>query len=158
MSSYLLNINDKAYKVQTSPNMPLLWILRDMIGLSGARFGCGKGFCGACTVHADGRPIRACITAIEAVKDQAILTIEGLSADRHHPLQRAWKQYQAAQCGDCRAGQIMAAAALLNQYDTITEAIIEREMAGVLCRCGSYRRIRQAILCAAQDRHAQKSA
>lgn len=158
MSSYSLNINGKAYKVQTSPNMPLLWILRDMIGLTGAKFGCGKGFCGACTVHADGKPIRACITPVEAIKDQAIMTIEGLSEDRSHPLQRAWKEYQVAQCGYCQSGQIMAAAALLDQHETVTEEIIELEMDGVLCRCGSYQRIKQAILSAAQARHAKKTA
>lgn len=157
MPSYTLNINGKAHKVQTSANMPLLWVLRDNIGLTGAKFGCGKGFCGACTVHADGNPIRACITPVEAIKDRAILTIEGLSADNNHPLQRAWKQHQVSQCGYCQSGQIMAAAALLDRHETITEAAIEQEMDGVLCRCGSYQRIKQAILSAAQERHGKKS-
>lgn len=158
MSSYSLNINGKAIKVQTSPNMPLLWVLRDIIGLTGAKFGCGKGFCGACTVHADGKPIRACITPVDTIKHQAITTIEGLSPDNKHPLQRAWKQQQASQCGYCQSGQIMAAAALLDKFDTVTEDIIKREMDGILCRCGSYQRIKQAILTAAQERHAKNSA
>jgi isoquinoline 1-oxidoreductase subunit alpha len=158
MSSYSLNINGKAFKLQTSPQMPLLWVLRDSLGLTGTKFGCGKGFCGACIVHADGQPTRACITPIEAVRDKAILTIEGLSPDRSHPLQLAWKQHQVSQCGYCQSGQIMAAAALLDKHDSLSEAVIEQEMDGVLCRCGSYQRIKQAILSAARQTHGKKSA
>jgi isoquinoline 1-oxidoreductase alpha subunit len=156
MSVYTLNINGKPHKVNASKKMPLLWILREVIGLTGTKFGCGKGFCGACTVHADGEAIRSCMTRLEEVKDKAIVTIEGLSADNSHPLQQAWKKNQVSQCGYCQSGQIMAAAALLKKYGTLTEQIIEHEMDGVLCRCGTYQRIKQAILEAAQQVHAQK--
>lgn len=156
MSAYKLNINGKPYPVQAPKHMPLLWVLREVLGLTGTKFGCGKGFCGACTVHADGEAIRACITPIDAIKSKAIVTIEGLSPDNSHPLQQAWKQHQVSQCGYCQSGQIMTAAALLAKYETLTEAIVEQEMDGVLCRCGTYQRIKQAILSAAQHAHAEK--
>ena len=153
MAVYTLNINGKSHKVDASPNMPLLWVLRDDIGLTGAKFGCGKGFCGACTVHAGGEAIRACITRIEDIKDQAIVTIEGLSTNNTHPLQQAWIKHQVTQCGYCQSGQIMAAAALLNKHANVTEQLINQVMSGVLCRCGTYQRIKQAILDAAQQHH-----
>ena len=155
MSAYTLKINGQAYPVEASNNMPLLWVLRESIGLTGTKFGCGKGFCGACIVHADGEVVHSCITPVEAVKDKAIVTIEGLSPDNTHPLQLAWKQHQVSQCGYCQSGQIMAAAALLQRYEHLTEAIVEREMDGVLCRCGTYQRIKQAILTAARHVHAK---
>jgi len=157
MAAYTLNINGKQHQVQASKQMPLLWILREDIGLTGTKFGCGKGFCGACTVHADGEAIHACTTRVEDIKDKAIVTIEGLSPDNSHPLQLAWKQFQVAQCGYCQSGQIMAAAALLKKYHTLTEAVVEREMDGILCRCGSYQRIKQAILSAAHRTHVAKT-
>lgn len=156
MSVYILNINGKSHQVSASENMPLLWILRDNIGLTGTKFGCGKGFCGACTVHAGGEAIRSCITPIAEVKDKEIITIEGLSADNSHPLQQAWIKHQVSQCGYCQSGQIMAAAALLKKNAVVTEQLIEQEMDNVLCRCGTYQRIKQAILQASQQTNAQK--
>ena len=155
MSVYILNINGKSHQVSASENMPLLWILRDNIGLTGTKFGCGKGFCGACTVHAGGEAIRSCITPIAEVKDKEIITIEGLSADNSHPLQQAWIKHQVSQCGYCQSGQIMAAAALLKKNAVVTEQLIEQEMDNVLCRCGTYQRIKQAILQASQQTNAQ---
>lgn len=156
MSVYILNINGKPHKVTAPKNMPLLWVLRENIGLTGTKFGCGKGFCGACTVHAEGEAIRSCITTVEQIKDKAIVTIEGLSSNNSHPLQQAWIQHQVSQCGYCQSGQIMAAAALLKKYSSLTEQIIEQEMDTVLCRCGTYQRIKQAILHASQQPHEQK--
>jgi len=156
MSVYTLTINGKPHKVTSSPNMPLIWVLRDSLGLTGTKFGCGKGFCGACTVHAGGKAIRSCITRVEDIKDQPIVTIEGLSADNSHPLQQAWIRHQVTQCGYCQSGQIMAAAALLDQHEPVSEQLIDQVMSGVLCRCGTYQRIRQAILDAAQQRHDRK--
>jgi len=156
MSVYTLTINGKPHKVTSSPNMPLIWVLRDSLGLTGTKFGCGKGFCGACTVHAGGKAIRACITRVDDIKDQPIVTIEGLSADNSHPLQQAWNKHQVTQCGYCQSGQIMAAAALLDQHEPVSEQLIDQVMSGVLCRCGTYQRIRQAILDAAQQRHDRK--
>jgi len=156
MSVYTLTINGKPHKLTSSPNMPLIWVLRDSLGLTGTKFGCGKGFCGACTVHAGGKAIRSCITRVEDIKDQPIVTIEGLSADNSHPLQQAWSKHQVTQCGYCQSGQIMAAAALLDQHEPVSEQLIDQAMSGVLCRCGTYQRIRQAILDAAQQRHDRK--
>jgi isoquinoline 1-oxidoreductase alpha subunit len=156
MSVYELNINGIPHQVSAAENMPLLWVLREKIGLTGTKFGCGKGLCGACTVHAGGEAIRACITSIEQVKDKPILTIEGLSSDNTHPLQQAWITHQVSQCGYCQSGQIMAAAALLKKYPSLTEQIIEQEMNSVLCRCGTYQRIKQAILHASAQIHEHK--
>ena len=155
MAVYELNINGKPQRVTASPRMPLLWVLRDTLALTGTKFGCGKGFCGACTVHVDGEAVRACITPIEQVKDRPILTIEGLSADNSHPVQQAWLRHQVSQCGYCQSGQIMAAAALLQKHPQVTPELIEQEMNSVLCRCGTYQRIKQAILEAARHTHAQ---
>lgn len=125
--------------------MPLLWALRDILNLKGTKFGCGMGLCGACTVHLDGKPARACITPAKAVGTQAITTIEGISADLSHPVQRAWIDIDVPQCGYCQAGQIMAAVALLKQKPSPTDAEIAEAMSGNLCRCGTYLRIREAI-------------
>ena len=156
MPTYELNINGKPYGIKTAENMPLLWVLREIVGLTGTKFGCGKGFCGACTVHADGNAIRACITPVSAIQGQAIVTIEGLSADNTHPLQVAWQKHQVTQCGYCQSGQIMAAAALLKKYGALNTQLIEQEMNSVLCRCGTYQRIKQAILEASQQANVTK--
>jgi len=156
MPVYSLQINGKRHRVDVSAAMPLLWVLRDIIGLNGTKFGCGKGFCGACTVHAGDEAIRACITRVDEIKDKPIVTIEGLSSDNSHPLQQAWLKHQVSQCGYCQSGQIMAAAALLKKYGALDEALVIREMDGVLCRCGTYQRIKQAILDASREIHGRK--
>jgi aerobic-type carbon monoxide dehydrogenase small subunit (CoxS/CutS family) len=122
-----------------------LWVLRDYVGLTGTKFGCGKALCGACTVHMDGQPIRACVTPLSAVGNHNILTIEGLSSDRSHPIQRAWQEMDVPQCGYCQSGQIMAAAALLAKNPSPTDDAIDKAMSGNICRCGTYPRIRKAI-------------
>ena len=142
---YTLNVNGKSSTVDASPDMPLLWVLRDMLDLTGAKFGCGAGLCGACTVHQDGVAIRSCITPISSVGAKKITTIEGLSADGSHPLQQAWQEIDVPQCGYCQAGQIMSAAALLAKKPKPTDADINSAMDGNLCRCATYLRIRQAI-------------
>jgi isoquinoline 1-oxidoreductase alpha subunit len=131
--------------------MPLLWALRDLLGLTGTKFGCGVGQCGACTVHLNGAAARSCLVPLSAIGDQAITTIEGLSPDRSHPLQRAWVTQDVSQCGYCQPGQLMAAAALLASNPAPTDADIDTALAGNLCRCGTYQRIRSAIHQAAQE-------
>ena len=131
--------------------MPLLWVLRDLLGLTGTRYGCGAGYCGACTVHLDGRPVRSCLTPLSSVGEQEITTIEGLSADGEHPLQRAWRAESVPQCGYCQAGQVMSAAALLARAPDPSEEEIAAALAGNLCRCGTYGRIRRAVRLAADD-------
>lgn len=153
MSLYTLKVNGQTHKVDVSGQMPLLWVLRELIGLTGTKFGCGKGFCGACTVHLGDEAVRACLTRVEEIKDRPILTIEGLSPDKSHPLQQAWLKHQVSQCGYCQSGQIMAAAALLKKYGRLDAQTVEREMDGVLCRCGTYQRIKQAILAASREIH-----
>jgi len=145
MSSFKLNINGQARAVEAPPDMPLLWVLRDRLDLKGTKYGCGIGQCGACTVHLNGVPARACMTAVSTVARMQITTIEGLSADGSHPLQRAWCEHDVPQCGYCQAGQIMTAAALLAGNPDPTDAEIDDAMAGNLCRCGTYLRIRAAI-------------
>ena len=140
-----LNINGRTTQVDVDPDMPLLWVLRDTLGLTGTKFGCGMALCGACTVHLDGQPARACVTAVRTVGAKRITTIEGLSADSSHPVQRAWIELDVPQCGYCQSGQIMSAAALLAQTPQPTDADIDRAMAGNICRCGTYQRIRAAI-------------
>lgn len=157
MAVYLLNINGMVQRINASPKMPLLWVLRETLALTGTKFGCGKGFCGACTVHIDGEAVRACITTVEQVKDKTILTIEGLSTDNSHPVQQAWIKHQVSQCGYCQSGQIMAAAALLKKHGVLTELLIEQEMSTVLCRCGTYQRIKKAILDASHQYHANET-
>ncbi len=139
-------VNGKAQSVSSAGDTPLLWVLRDELGLTGTKFGCGMGVCGACTVHVNGDPIRSCSTAVAEVAAKKITTIEGLSSDGRHPLQRAWVAENVPQCGYCQPGQIMSAAALLaKKKGKLTDAEIEEAMAGNLCRCGTYLRIRKAI-------------
>jgi len=142
---YTINVNGKSSTVDASPDMPLLWVLRDMLDLTGAKFGCGAGLCGACTVHQDGVAIRSCITPVSSIGAKKITTIEGLSADGSHPLQQAWQEMDVPQCGYCQAGQIMSAAALLAKKPKPTDADINSAMDGNLCRCATYIRIRAAI-------------
>lgn len=140
-----LKINGVEHNVDADPQTPLLWALRDIIGLTGTKFGCGIGACGACTVHLNGQAVRSCITAIGDIGGQEITTIEGLSADGTHPVQRAWTAHNVPQCGYCQAGQIMQAAALLQQTPKPTDQQISDAMTGNICRCGTYQRIRAAI-------------
>ncbi|HZJ32493.1 MAG TPA: (2Fe-2S)-binding protein [Vicinamibacterales bacterium] len=145
-----LNVNGKSVEVDVDPETPLLWVLRDTLGLTGTKFGCGMALCGACTVHLDGEPIRSCQTPISAVGDKAVTTIEGLSTDRSHPVQKAWIELDVPQCGYCQSGQIMSAAALLTKTPNPTDAQIDSAMTGNICRCGTYQRIRRAIQRAAR--------
>ena len=146
-----LRINEQAHEVDADPQTPLLWAIRDIIGLTGTKFGCGIGACGACTVHMDGQAIRSCITTIADASGHDIVTIEGLSPDGSHPVQRAWTSNNVPQCGYCQAGQIMQAAALLKQTPRPSEQDIEAAMMGNICRCGTYQRIRAAIKSAAEE-------
>ena len=145
-----LNVNGKDTEIDDDPDMPLLWVLRDTLGLTGTKFGCGMALCGACTVHLDGQPIRSCVTRVGAIGSKAVTTIEGLSPDRSHPVQRAWIELDVPQCGYCQSGQIMSAAALLAHTAEPSDADIDTAMSGNLCRCGTYQRIRAAIHRAAQ--------
>ncbi len=140
-----LKVNGQTRTVDAPPDMPLLWVLRDLLDLPGTKFGCGVGQCGACTVHLKGVPIKSCSIPVSAVKGAPITTIEGLSADGTHPLQTAWQEIDVPQCGYCQAGQIMAAAALLAAKPKPTDADIDQAMNGNLCRCATYLRIRKAI-------------
>jgi len=140
-----LTVNQRDYTVDTRPDTPLLWALRDTLGLTGTKYGCGMALCGACTVHVDGQPARSCVTPISAVEGKSIVTIEGLSPDASHPIQRAWIAEEVAQCGYCQSGQIMSAAALLGRAPDPSDADIDAAMAGNICRCGTYQRIRRAI-------------
>jgi aerobic-type carbon monoxide dehydrogenase small subunit (CoxS/CutS family) len=145
-----LNINGKAQTVDIEPETPLLWVLRDTLGLTGTKYGCGIAACGACTVHIDGQPTRACQTAVSAAAGRQVTTIEGLSQDSTHPVQRAWVEVGVPQCGYCQSGQIMSAAALLARRKNPSDAEIDAAMEGNLCRCGTYQRIREAVRRAAQ--------
>lgn len=145
-----LNVNGTAVDVDVDPQTPLLWVLRDAMGLTGTKFGCGMALCGACTVHLGGQPVRACQVPVSAVGDQAVTTIEGLSKDRSHPVQQAWIENDVPQCGYCQSGQIMSAAALLAATPRPSDAQIDAAMAGNICRCGTYQRIRAAIHRAAE--------
>jgi isoquinoline 1-oxidoreductase alpha subunit len=138
-------VNGKSAAVNVPTDMPLLWVLRDVLDLKGTKFGCGMAQCGACTVHLDGAPTRSCITPVSAVQGREVTTIEGLSRDGSHPLQRAWEELDVPQCGYCQAGQLMSAAALLSKHPRPTDADIDAAMDGNLCRCATYLRIRQAI-------------
>jgi isoquinoline 1-oxidoreductase alpha subunit len=140
-----LNINGKDIEVDVDPDMPLLWVLRDTLSLTGTKFGCGMALCGACTVHLDGEPSRSCVTPVSAVGARKVLTIEGLSPDSSHPVQKAWIELDVPQCGYCQSGQIMSAAALLAHTPQPTDADIDAAMSGNICRCGTYQRIRAAI-------------
>jgi len=152
MADISLSINGKPYTVTVEdPSMPLLWVLRDLLGLTGTKFGCGVGLCGACTVHLNGVPMRSCQTSISSVGSRAVTTIEGLSPDRSHALQRAWIAEEVPECGYCQSGQLMTAAALLAKKPAPTDADIDVALSGNLCRCGTYQRIRRAIHRAAQE-------
>jgi isoquinoline 1-oxidoreductase subunit alpha len=140
-----LTINRKAVRFEGDPEMPLLWFLRDELQLTGTKFGCGMGLCGACTVHVNGEAARSCLTPMSAAAGKEVMTIEGLSENGAHPVQRAWEQVQVPQCGYCQSGQIMQAAALLKKKPKPTDRDIEDAMSGNICRCGTYQRIRQAI-------------
>src|ERR1700688_890479 len=140
-----LIINGKPQSVDVPANMPLLWVLRDTLGMTGTKFGCGMALCGACTVHLEGEAIRSCITPISGVAGKKITTIEGLSPDRSHPVQRAWIEVDVPQCGYCQSGQIMSAASLLAQNAKPSDADIDQAMKGNICRCGTYQRIREAV-------------
>ena len=145
-----LNINNKSYEVDASPDMPLLWAIRDMVGLTGTKFGCGMAQCGACTVHVDGAPVRSCSFPVAAAAGKKITTIEGLSEKVGEAVQKAWIELQVPQCGYCQSGQIMSATALLKSKPHPTDADIDTAMQGNLCRCGTYQRVRSAIHRAAE--------
>jgi isoquinoline 1-oxidoreductase subunit alpha len=145
-----IRINGTPHDIDVDPQMPLLWAIRDIVGLTGTKFGCGIGACGACTVHLDGQAIRSCITPVSVAEGHEIVTIEGLSADGHHPVQNAWRANNVPQCGYCQSGQIMQAAALLQQTPRPTDQQITDAMSGNICRCGTYVRIRAAIKSAAE--------
>ncbi|MBG0511603.1 (2Fe-2S)-binding protein [Agrobacterium sp. MOPV5] len=144
-------INDRDYTFDGDPDTPLLWYLRDELGLTGTKFGCGQALCGACTIHVDGDAVRACQTPISAAEGRTITTIEGLSPDGSHPVQVAWRELNVMQCGYCQSGQIMQAAALLQANPKPTDDDIDAQMSGNICRCGTYPRIRAAIKQAAQN-------
>ena len=145
-----LNINKKEYNVDVDPNMPLLWVLRDFVGLVGTKYGCGVAQCGACTVHLNGEAVRSCVTKVSRAVGQKVVTIEGLSANNNHPLQKAWQEVDVPQCGYCHSGQLMSAAVLLREKSNPTDQDIDDAMAGNICRCGTYLRIRKAIHLAAE--------
>lgn len=145
-----LHVNGTEREVDAPADMPLLWVLRDLLGMTGTKFGCGIAQCGACTVHIDGAPLRACVTPVSAVEGKKITTIEGLSADGTHPVQKAWAELDVVQCGYCQSGQIMSAAALLAQVPKPSDADIDQALSGNLCRCGTYQRIRAAVHRAAE--------
>ena len=145
-----LSVNGKTVEVDVDPATPLLWVLRDALGLTGTKFGCGMALCGACTVHLAGNAVRSCQVPVSAVGEQPVTTIEGLSSDRSHPVQQAWIEHDVPQCGYCQSGQIMSASALLAEKHRPTDADIDAAMSGNICRCGTYQRIRAAIRRAAQ--------
>ncbi len=145
-----LNVNGKQVNVDVEPEMPLLWVLRDELGLTGSKYACGIAACGACTVHVDGQPVRACVMPASAMEGKKITTIEGLSPDGSHPVQKAWVKLQVPQCGFCQSGMIMAAAALLKETKKPTDAQIDAAMSNI-CRCGTYVRVREAIHLAAKS-------
>ena len=151
MTSTTLTVNGMEHTVDVHPDMPLLWVLRDVLNLTGTKFGCGEGLCGACTVHLDGAAIRSCSISVRAAAGKHVTTIEGLSPDGTHPLQRAWIAENVPQCGYCQAGQLMQAAAFLSTNPAPSDADIAAAMAGHLCRCGTYQRIRRAIRRAARE-------
>ena len=149
MANYTLKINGRDYKTEAAADTPLLWVLRDHIGLVGTKFGCGIAACGACTVHVNGEPVRSCSLPVSAVNDAKITTIEGLSEKGDHPVQQAWDEVDVPQCGYCQAGQIMTAAAFLKRNPKPSDKDIEEAMSGNICRCGTYHRIRDAVKLAA---------
>jgi aerobic-type carbon monoxide dehydrogenase small subunit (CoxS/CutS family) len=151
MARLSLKVNGRVHTVEAQPEMPLLWALRDLIGLTGTKYGCGIAQCGSCTVHLDGQAVRSCVTPVSGVGSREVTTIEGLSSDGSHPVQRAWIAEEVPQCGYCQSGQLMSAAALLRANPRPTDRDIDGAMAGNLCRCGTYDRIRRAIHRAAEE-------
>jgi aerobic-type carbon monoxide dehydrogenase small subunit (CoxS/CutS family) len=149
IKKYSLRINKKVHQVEAAENIPLLWVLRDILGMEGTKYGCGVGSCGACTVHLNGQAVRSCLLPISALAGTEITTIEGLSAKGDHPVQKAWVDVDVSQCGYCQSGQIMSASALLKNNPNPTEEEIENFMSGNICRCGTYTRIKKAIQLAA---------
>jgi aerobic-type carbon monoxide dehydrogenase small subunit (CoxS/CutS family) len=150
MASYTLTVNGKRVTAEADPATPILWVLRDNLGLTGTKFGCGASLCGACTIHLDGQAIRSCVTPISDASGKAITTIEGLSVNRSHPLQKAWIAEDVPQCGYCQSGMIMTAAALLAAKPKPTDEEIDGALGGHICRCGTYQRIRRAVRRAAK--------
>lgn len=153
-----LKINGQTREIDAAPDMPLLWVLRDLLQLTGTKYGCGIAQCGACTVHLDGQPIRSCVTPVAAVAGADVRTIEGLSRDGSHPVQQAWMELDVVQCGYCQSGQIMAATALLSRNADPSDADIDVAMNGNICRCGTYPRIRAAVKRAAEIRRTRGGA
>lgn len=145
-----LNVNRHNYEVDVDPDMPLLWVIRDVLGLTGTKYGCGVAQCGACTVHLNGEAVRSCVTKVKRAEGQKVITIEGLSESNNHPLQQAWAEIDVPQCGYCHSGQLMSAAVLLRENPHPTDKDIDDAMAGNICRCGTYLRIRKAIHMAAE--------
>jgi isoquinoline 1-oxidoreductase alpha subunit len=150
MSTLSLNVNGVDHRIEAHAEMPLLWALRDLLGLTGTKYGCGQALCGSCTVHLDGEAVRSCTTPVSAAVGRKVTTIEGLAAQGDHPLQKAWVELAVPQCGFCQPGQIMSAAALLNQKAKPTDADIAEALYGNLCRCGVYERIKAAVHRAAE--------
>ena len=150
MANITFTLNGSPQTVDVVPEMPLLWVLRDVVGLTGTKFGCGMALCGACTVHVDGQPIRSCSTPMKSVANKKVVTIEGLSPNGTHPVQRAWMETDVPQCGYCQSGQVMTAAALLARKPKPTDADIDEAMRGNLCRCGTYQSVRTAVHRAAE--------
>jgi isoquinoline 1-oxidoreductase subunit alpha len=151
MANITFILNGRDHTIDVDPQMPLLWAIRDIIGLTGTKFGCGMALCGACTVHQDGNAIRSCVTPVSSIQGKKITTIEGVSADRSHPIQKAWVQHQVPQCGYCQSGQIMSAVALLSKNASPSDEEIAAAMSGNLCRCGTYQRIHEAIKTASKE-------
>jgi isoquinoline 1-oxidoreductase alpha subunit len=145
MAKYTLNINEQQFTVDADPQTPLLWVIRDEVGLTGTKYGCGIAQCGACTVHLNGNPVRSCSLPVSATSGQQITTIEGISEDQSHPVQKAWIEAQVPQCGYCQSGQVRSAVALLDKNPTPSDDEIDSAMSGNICRCGTYTRIRKAI-------------
>ena len=145
MANITFTLNGTAQTIDVVPEMPLLWVLRDVVGLTGTKFGCGMALCGACTVHLDGQPVRSCSTPVKSVAGKRVVTIEGLSPNGTHPVQRAWMEVDVPQCGYCQSGQVMSAAALLARKPKPTDADIDQAMRGNLCRCGTYQSVRAAV-------------
>jgi isoquinoline 1-oxidoreductase alpha subunit len=151
LAKYTLNVNGATREVEAMPDTPLLWVLRDNLDLYGAKYGCGVGICGACSIVVEGSAVRSCMMTVEQVGSKKITTIEGLSKNGDHPLQKAWVEHDVPQCGYCQAGQIMAAAALLQKTPKPTEADIDKALHDNVCRCGTYERIKDAVLAAAKE-------
>lgn len=151
-----LNVNQKTYQIDVNPDMPLLWAIRDVIGLTGTKYGCGVAQCGACVVHLNGEAVRSCVTKVSRAEGQKVVTIEGLSDNNNHPLQQAWQEIDVPQCGYCHSGQLMSAAVLLRENPNPSDQDIDAAMGGNICRCGTYLRIRKAIHLAAEMQQSGK--